>query len=101
MPRPKVLHKLWKEWLVGSGGRKAAKDFTATERGWVKTKYSFRKILWDKCGELVNAGFSADVACDMIQQAYGQRTSVSMILRQMGTDQKNGTWPESLIIRRH
>ena len=100
-PRPKVLHELWKEWLVGCGGKKAAKDFTAHERGRVKTMYSFRKVFWDKCGAMVDAGYSADVACDMIHQAYGQRTSVSKILRQMGTDRKNGTWPESLIIRRH
>ena len=42
--RPKFLQELWKEWLVGTTGKKAAKDFTFAERGKVKSKYSFRKV---------------------------------------------------------
>ena len=30
---PRTLHLLWTEYEVGIGGRKAAKDFTAHERG--------------------------------------------------------------------
>ncbi len=37
----KFLHELWKEWQFGSAGKKPAKDFTAIERGQVKSIYFF------------------------------------------------------------
>ena len=40
-PNPKNLYKQWHEFQVGLGGRKAAKLFTAKERGGkVKHKYT-------------------------------------------------------------
>ena len=75
--RPKFLHELWKEWMVGMEGKKAAKLFTSAERGNCKTMYSFRKVFWDKISELVLAGHTADRACDLVYEAYGQSTGVS------------------------
>ncbi|KAL9186556.1 hypothetical protein ACHAXT_005794 [Thalassiosira profunda] len=75
--RPRSLHALWQEYEFGGPGRKAAKDFDPHERGAVKSVYSFRLSFWDKCGEMVRSGMTADVACDTIYQAYGQNTSVT------------------------
>lgn len=33
---PRTIHALWQEYEFGTGGRKAAKDFTMAERGKVK-----------------------------------------------------------------
>ena len=98
--RPMFLQELWKEWLVGTAGKKAAKDFTFSERGKVKSKYSFRKVFWDKVGELVQAGHTSDVVCDMLYAQYSQRTSVTKILRAMHADNKSGQWPGPLVVRR-
>ena len=96
--RPKLLHDLWQEWLVGTTGKKAAKDFTSVERGRVKSKYSFRKGFWDKVDELVQAGHTSDVACDMLYAQYGQSTSVTNVLRAMHADNKSGQWPDALVV---
>ena len=100
MPRPKFLHELWKEWEFGSAGKKPAKDFTAVERGRVKSKYSFRKVFWDKVAELVRAGHSADVVCDTMHEHYGQRTSVTEMLRRMHADRRTNQWPDALTVHR-
>ena len=86
--RPKFLHELWKEWMVGTEGRKAAKLFTAAERGQCKMMYSFRKVFWDKISELILAGHTADRACDLVYEAYGHSTGVTEILRRMAVDRK-------------
>jgi len=39
-PLPRTLHALWHEFEFGIGGRKPARDFTASERGG-KNKHSF------------------------------------------------------------
>jgi len=44
---PRSLFDLWAEYDVGIGGRKAAKDFTAAERGRVKYNYHQRKVVWN------------------------------------------------------
>src|SRR6056300_797811 len=46
---PKNLYLLWTEYVVGLGGRKAARHFTRKERGG-KTKYLFykRNLVWKK-----------------------------------------------------
>ena len=41
---PRSLHELWKEYEFGSGGFKAAKDFTERERGADKSKYYSRNV---------------------------------------------------------
>ena len=99
--RPKFLHDLWKEWIVGSTGKKAAKDFTSAERGAHKSIYSLRKVFWEKIAELVRAGMTADRACDLVYEAYGLSLSVTEILRKMRTDRKRNTWPEQIRVRRY
>ena len=43
---PRSLYDLWAEYEIGIGGRKAAKDFTAAERGRVKRTYHLRRLYW-------------------------------------------------------
>jgi hypothetical protein len=62
----KTLHTLWIEFEFGLANRKAAKDFTAYERGKVKYIYHRRKVVWDKIGEMVRSGWSSDEACNKI-----------------------------------
>lgn len=38
---PRNLATLWREYMEGIGGRKAAKDFNASDRGRVKRMYHF------------------------------------------------------------
>ena len=40
MKNPKTLHVLWQEYGFGVGGRKAARDFLAKERGAVKFTFN-------------------------------------------------------------
>jgi len=99
--RPKTLHDLWVEYSVGAIGKKAARDFSDSERGKVKSVYSFRLKFWEKCDELVRGGLTADVACDKIYQAYGASNSITTILRAMKKDKERGEWPPSLHLRKH
>ncbi len=64
MPRPTPLHDLWKEWTIGTGGRRLASSFNIHERGSVKSAYSFRKPFWDRVDEMVRVVMRAQVACD-------------------------------------
>ncbi len=89
------------EWIVGFSGKKAAKDFTSAERGAHKTKYSFRKVFWDKISELVRAGHTADRACDLVYEAYGPSLPVTQILKKTRMDRKNNTWPDQIRVRRY
>ena len=81
-------------------GNKAAKDFTAAERGKIKTKYSARKVFWDKIAELVRAGHTSDRACDLVYQAYDHSTGVSEVLRRMAVDHRANLWPDCIRVRR-
>jgi hypothetical protein len=98
--RPRTLHDLWAEWQVGGGGRKPAKDFNSGERGAVKNRYCFRKVLWYKVAEMVRAGDTAHTACDKIYAAYGENLSVTKIIRKMQVDRRSGTWPAQLTVQR-
>lgn len=82
------LYVLWQEYEFGIGGKKAAKDFTRAERGKCKFTYGRRKIAWDKIRDLICAGHTADVAIDMIYQAYGVGTSVTSIINSIREDRK-------------
>jgi hypothetical protein len=79
-PLQRSLFVLWQEYEFGIGGRKAAKDFTAVERGRVKYTYHRRKVVWDAVAELVRAGWQANVACDKIYEVYGRNESVTKII---------------------
>ncbi|ETP46540.1 hypothetical protein F442_07225, partial [Phytophthora nicotianae P10297] len=50
--RPKDLFELWHEYQIGCGDLKAAKDFTAIERGANKFAFSRRKFFWDVVASL-------------------------------------------------
>ena len=90
---PRSLHELWKEYEFGSGGFKAAKDFTERERGADKSKYYRRNVFWKKVGELILAGLSSDDACDLVYRCYGSSCSVTCILNKMISDKKVGGHP--------
>lgn len=86
--RPRDLHCLWAEYIHGSGGMKAAKDFTSVERGQVKQKYYRRKVFWDVVSALVRAGYSSANAVRRVYQTYGPQESVTNILTRMLRDRK-------------
>ena len=93
---PRDLHTLWQEYEFGIGGRKAAKLFTAAERGQVKYKYHRRKVVWDQVTIMIRAGHTAQTAIDRILEVYGggeNRRSVTMIINQMRRDKRNGGDP--------
>jgi len=96
MPRPTTLHDLWTEWTFGTGVRRPASSFGVRERGSVKSAFLFCKPFWEKVDEMVRGGMTAQAACDEIHQAYGQRTSITKIVRNMRCGEKSGNWPASL-----
>ena len=87
---------LWQEYMLGIGGRKLAKDFTAYERGQDKCRYCRRKIFWDLVAENVRAQRLATDVIDSIYAAYGSSLSVTAIINRIRKDKKNGTLPRSL-----
>ena len=91
---PRSLHELWKEYQVGTGGYKAAKDFTVQERGADKSKYYRRNVFWTKVSELILAGYSSDQACDLIY------CSVTKIINKMIADKKEGGHPGLRVVHR-
>ena len=88
-PLPRNLHILWQEYTVGLGGRKAARLFTAQERGRNKYKFHRRKVVWEVIDRLVRSGQTADAAIDMIYDIYGH-VSVTSIINRMRQDRANG-----------
>ena len=80
-PLPKTLYDLWVEYQTGIGGRKAARDFTARERGADKYRFYRRKHVWDTITNLVNASVQARVAVDRIYSHYGANKPVTRIIR--------------------
>ncbi len=77
----KDLHVLWDEYESGIGGNKAAREFTAMERGNVKFIYCRRKIVWDVIDNMCNRGISSDAAIDLIlKECGGSKTTVSAVI---------------------
>merc|ERR1712087_383052 len=87
---PKTLYDLWTEYIVGSGGRKAAKNFSAKERTRVKDNYYRRKKFWKKVETMIKSGMSSGEAIDRIYQAYGRKSTVSAIVKKLIRDEKGG-----------
>lgn len=87
---PRTLYDLWREYEEGLGGRKAARLFTAQERGRVKHKYTRRKIVWDLIKALIRSGLTYQLACDRIYHVYGQATPVTQIINRLKIDRNNG-----------
>ena len=83
---PRTLHVLWQEYKFGLGGQKAARLFTAVERGKVKYTYHRRKVVWDIILMRIRAGNTAQIAEDRIYEVYGVNWTVSAIINQMRKD---------------
>ena len=95
---PRTLDQLWDEYMDGIGGQKPARLFTREERGACKHKYHRRKVVWDRIALLINAGLTAQVACDRIYDVYGHAPTVTHIINSLRNDIRNGTVHESLRI---
>jgi hypothetical protein len=91
---PRNLHELWREYEHGIGGYKAAKLFTASERGKEKCKYCRRNNFWKIVAEMVRAGDSADTAIEKIYRVYGQSSTVTQVLNCIRQDNKRGGHPD-------
>ena len=91
--RPRDLYVLWHEYEFGVGGTKAAKYFTAAERGKNKFAYSRRKIFWDLIVALTRRGYTSNAAIDKVYEVYGQGQTVSYILLKLREDRKKGGNP--------
>jgi hypothetical protein len=84
---------LWTEYEYGVDGHKAAKDFTAKERGRNKENYDRRKIVWDVITSLIRCNYTVASAIDLIQQCYGRKTSVTKVMAAMVRDKSTGGHP--------
>ena len=82
------------EYEFGVGGRKAAKTFSARERGRVKFKYCLRNHFWSLMKRMILRGYSHTSAIDKIYSVYGRNLSASKILYEIRKDSKNGGHPQ-------
>jgi hypothetical protein len=84
-PRPRDLFQLWEEWTTGIDGRKAAKDFTSSERnsrvGGIKQKFYRRLLVWKTQARLVDGGMSLIAANNRITTITGSTTLTGVINR--------------------
>jgi Transcriptional activator of glycolytic enzymes len=94
---PRDLYTLWKEYEFGIGGKKAAKEFTAVERGSCKSAYSRRKCFWDTVENLIRRGYTSDTACDRVYSIYGRSNSVTKILLLLRKDRRQGGHPHNYV----
>lgn len=92
MKCPKDLYILWAEYEAGIGDNKPARQFTTSERGKVKFKYSRRKIAWDLIDKMVSAGSTSDEAIERIYSVYGQQP-VNKIIEELRQARKTGGHP--------
>ena len=81
--RIRSLHDLWREYMDGLDGNKAARLFTSSEKGAVASLYSRRNAFWFVVGRMVRAGMSADTAIDKVKQTYGYGASITNVLMMM------------------
>ena len=95
-PMPGSLCELWREHQEGIGGQKAARLFMREERGKNKHKCHRCKVVWDRIRLLVNAGCTAQMACDRMCNVCGQLTSVATIVDNMKRDIRNGNLHQDL-----
>ena len=87
---PNNFYTLWSEYEIGAGGNKAAKKFTAKERGRVKSKYCRRKKFWVAMERLIGAGADSNTAIRRIYEVYGNNSKVSYVLKEMAVHEANG-----------
>jgi hypothetical protein len=83
--RPRDLMQLWEEWTVGIGDRKAARDFTISERnnkvGGTKHRYYRRLLVWKTQARLIDGGMSLLAANNRITTITGASTVTGVITK--------------------
>ena len=75
----------------GKDKMKPTEQFTMSERNANKAKaqrYSRRYNVWHCIQQLVNSGYSAEVAIQKIYRVYGLKLSPTKIINQMIADKK-------------
>jgi hypothetical protein len=82
-PNLNSLRSLWTEYEFGIGGRKAAKDWTTSERGNKKQKQTYyrRNCIWKLQLHLINKGHRIEAANRIIRTTYGESTSITNIAK--------------------
>jgi hypothetical protein len=83
---PRDLYVLWQEYQVGIGGKKAARLFSAFERGRVKHKFTCCKVVCATIDPLVCGGLHSNVAINRIYNTYGCNSTVTSIINRMLAD---------------
>lgn len=96
LSRVKTLHQLWQEYEFGLNGRKAARDFTTAERVRQRSMYSRRLVFWNVICRMINKGYSAERAVDVVYAHYGSRNTMTKILKNMARDKRTGDLPATL-----
>jgi hypothetical protein len=86
---PRTLECLWDEYQNGIGGMKAAREFTRSERGRNKFKYSRRMVVWKCIQRLLERGGTVGTAVRRIHSVYGE-VSVTDIINKMRRDERRG-----------
>lgn len=90
---PRDLYALWDEYDNGIGGRKAAKNFTAHEKGQCTSTYCRRKVLWDLIQRVINhSGTDYRTAIEEIYGVYGY-LSITKLHKKVLADEKAGGHP--------
>ena len=84
---PRTLHVLWQEYQFGIGGEKAARLYTAEERGRNKYNFSLRKPFWDLVERMIRNGLTGQAAIHRIYEVY-PNAPVTQILRLIRIDKK-------------
>ena len=92
--RPKSLKVVWREYVTGVNGTKAAREYNNADRAKNSTKYSRRKNLWDIVSQWVRAGKTPEQAISKIYQVYHPVVSVSRILDGLAKAKPTGGHPE-------
>jgi hypothetical protein len=90
-PNVKDLMQLWQEYEQGIAGRKAARLWSAVERGGggnreVKQMYYRRNNIWRLQQYLIDKGYNIQAANALIEQTYGKRTSMTKISKEIAAD---------------
>ena len=87
--RPSTLYVLWQEYGFGVAGKKAAKLYSAGERGRNKHAFCLRKPFWELVVTMISHGYTNTTAVDKIYEVYGNK-SVVWTLRLIREDRRIG-----------
>ena len=93
---PQTLGILWLEYEFGIGRNKAAKQFTAKERGLAKFTYSLQKPFWLLVERMIRHRYTNATAIAKIENVCmrGRRKRLTALLRQIQTNERRGGNPE-------